>query len=156
MKNLALLVLLVLLGGCAADSVNPAPSNSASSASRAAAEEEIYGAVFRYQFDHNASAIQKNAERYCLTLPGGRTPSAEFLKKFEGNHPPVVAADQCERKSGRNLFFQIQRLDWRKDNEVWVRGGYWEANLSSSVEMFRVLNENGKWAVKGARMEAIS
>jgi hypothetical protein len=152
-----LLLLCIIPSACAQNSASSDTSQgSTTSPSRSAAEPDIYEAVFRYQFDHNASAIQKGAEKYCLTLPGERTPGAEFLKRFEGHRPPVVAADQCERQSGKNLFFQIQRLDWRKDNEVWVRGGYWEGNLSSSVEMFRVVNENGRWVVKGARMEAIS
>ena len=154
----SLLLLLMITSTCTQNSSAPSDSSStsATSASRSTAEPDILEAVFRYQFDHNASGVQKGAEKYCLTLPGDRTPGAEFLKRFEGNRPPVAAADQCERQSGKNLFFQIQRLDWRKDDEVWVRGGYWEGNLSSSIEMFRVVNENGRWVVKGARMEAIS
>jgi hypothetical protein len=155
---LPLLLLFSVATACAQNASPPsnATSTPAPSASRADAEPDIYEAVFRYQFDHNASAIQKGAEKYCLSLPGEKSPGAEFLQRFEGHRPPVTAADHCERQSGKNLFFRIQRLDWRKDAEVWVRGGYWEANLSSSVEMFRVVNENGKWVVKGARMEAIS
>lgn len=158
MKNFALLTLLALLGGCAA---NPASSTSSeasstTSPSRAAAEQEIAEAVFRRQFDHNASGLQKKAEKYCLSLPGDRMPSAELLKRFEGNQPPVLAADQCDRKSGKNLFFRINAINWREDGEVWVRGGYYEGNLSSSLELYQVVNENGKWVVKGQRMEAIS
>ena len=149
-----LLPLLMMLMSCAAD---PAPvAHQTTSPARAAAEDDIAEAVFRYEFDHNASSIQKRAEKYCLSLPGEKMPSAEFLQRFGGNQPPVAAADQCERKSGRNLFFRVLKLDWRKDNEVWVRGGYWEGNLSSSIELFRVVNEQGKWVVKGSRMEAIS
>jgi hypothetical protein len=153
---LALVVLAVLsaAAGCAG---GPAPTASNSpSPSRAAAEDDIAEAVFRYEFDHNASSIQKRAEKYCLSLPGEKMPSAEFMQRFQGNHPPVASADQCERKSGHSLFFRVLKLDWRKDNEVWVRGGYWEGNLSSSIELFRVVNDHGKWVVKGARMEAIS
>lgn len=159
MRNLAksdlCFFLVIALAACAQNSSSPSPSQT-SSPSRAAAEEEIAEAVFRRQFDHNASGIQKNAEKYCLSLPGDTMPSAELLKRFEGNHPPVVAADQCERKSGRNLFFRINNFDWRGDGEVWVRGGYYEGNLSSSLELYQVVNQNGKWVVKGQRMEAIS
>lgn len=148
---------LMVILACSQNSMpSDPPPGSATSASHADAEPDIYEAVFRYQFDHNASAIQQHAEKYCLSLPGEKMPSTDFLRRFVGNHPSVVAADQCERKSGKSLFFRIQRLDWRKDHEVWVRGGYWEGNLSSSIELFRVVNENGKWVVKGARMEAIS
>jgi hypothetical protein len=146
-----------MTSACAQNSVPSDPSERSSTAtSHTDAEPKIYEAVFRYQFDHNASAIQGRAVKYCLSLPEEKMPSATFLQRFEGNHPPVVAADKCERKSGTNLFFRIQHLDWRKDHEVWVRGGYWEGNLSASTELYRVLNENGKWVVKGARMEAIS
>jgi hypothetical protein len=150
------LVVLAVLSttGCSA---GPAPGNNPSTpADRAAAENDIAEAVFRYQFDHNASALQKGAEKHCLSLPREKMPSAEFLKRFESDRPPVVAADRCERRSGKSLFFRVQRFDWRGDNEVWVRGGYWEGNLSSSTEMYRVQKENGKWVVKAARMEAIS
>lgn len=159
MRDLAFLLLLSIVpAACTTQSSTPARStqDSTSSPSRAAAEEEIAEAVFRRQFEHNASAIQKNAEKYCLSLPGDRMPSAEFLKRFEGNQPPVAAADQCDRKSGKNLFFRINAFNWREDGEVWVRGGYYEGNLSSSLELFQVVNENGKWVVKGQRMEAIS
>jgi membrane-bound lytic murein transglycosylase len=158
MKNLAILALLATLGGCAANAnaTDPAASDSTVSASHAAAEDQIAEAVFRYLFEHNASGMQKAAEKYCLSLPGEKMPDAAFLQRFEGNKPPVLAADQCDRKSGKNLFFRVQKFDWRKDGEVWVRGGYYEGNLSSSIELFQVVNENDKWIVKGARMEAIS
>jgi hypothetical protein len=151
------LSLLAMASACAQNSAPSDPSEQSSAAiSHTDAEPDIYEAVFRYQFDHNASAIQGRAAKYCLSLPEEKMPSATFLQRFAGNHPPVAAADQCERKSAQDLFFRIQHLDWRKDHEVWVRGGYWEGNLSASTELYRVLNENGKWVVTGARMEAIS
>jgi hypothetical protein len=152
---LLLIALSVPAVGCASSSTGTT-SSPAAAPSHAAAEPEIFEAVFRYQFDHNASGMQKQAERYCLYLPGEASPDSAFLRRFEGNQPPVLAADQCERKSGKNLFFRINKLQWHKDNEAWVRGGYFEGNLSSSVESYRVLLKNGKWVVTGARMEAIS
>jgi hypothetical protein len=149
-KTTCLLLLLALPSACA--STGPVPSAQG----QAAAESDIAEAVFRYQFEHNASAIQQAAERYCLSLPDERNPDPAFLHRFDGNRPQVVAAEACERKSGRDLFFRVQKLDWRSDDEVWVRGGYWEGNLSSSAESYRVRRKNGKWTVDGARMEAIS
>jgi hypothetical protein len=150
-----LLVFSLSMAGCASSSTATS-SPAASAPSHATAEPEIFEAVFRYQFDHNASGIQKQAEKYCLSLPGEKSPDAAFLQRFAGHQPPVLAADECERRSGKSLFFRINKLDWHKDNEVWVRGGYFEGNLSSSVESYRVLLKNGKWVVEGARMEAIS
>jgi hypothetical protein len=146
--------LSVVMLSCSSGSAPVTTGNSsAPSAAHSADEPEIYEAVFRYQFDHNASAVQQRAERFCLSLPGERMPSAGFLRRFDGHHPPAVADSQCSRGSRRDLFFRIQKLDWRKANEVWVRGGYWEGSRSSSTESYRVVLENGKWVVKGARME---
>jgi hypothetical protein len=155
-KTVLCLFLMIAPVACAQNSPPDSSQGSTTFPSRAAAEEEIAEAVFRQQFEHNASALQKNAEKYCLSLPGDRMPSAEFLKRFEGNQPPVAAADQCSRSSGKNLFFRINAFNWREDGEVWVRGGYYEGNLSSSLELYQVVNENGRWVVKGQRMEAIS
>lgn len=155
MKLLVSLILLSLLSSSCAQNTAPT-SSGGSSPTRAAAEEDIAEAVFRYQFDHNASGIQKQAARYCLSLPGDRSPGEAFLQRFQGNQPPVASAEECERVGGKNLFFRVQRFDWRRDNEVWVRGGYYEGNLSSSVEAYQVVLQNGRWVVKGARMEMIS
>lgn len=150
-KTTCLLLALTLSSACAS-----APPPSGSGPNRLAAEADIAEAVFRYQFDHNASSIRQGADHYCLALPSERSPDAEFLHRFDGNHPPVRRADECQRGSGHDLFFRVQRLDWRSDTEVWVSGGYWEANLSASRESYRVRFKNGKWVVDGARMEAVS
>jgi hypothetical protein len=148
----SLLLLLSLLSSCAH---SPAPA-AGSSPTRAADEQDIAEAVFRYQFDHNASSIQNKAARYCLSFPGDRSPGEAFIQRFAGNQPPVASAEECERVGGKNLYFRVQRYDWRKDDEVWVRGGYSEGRCSSSAEAFRVVRQNGRWVVKGARREAIS
>ena len=150
-KALLLLFLPIAVTACASSA--PPPSSVPGGI---VAETDIAEAVFRYQFDHNASAIQQKADHYCLSLPGEHSPDADFLHRFDGNHPPVTRADQCQRGSGHDLSFRVQRLDWRSDTEVWVSGGYWEGNLSSSKESYRVRFKNGKWVVDGARMEAIS
>lgn len=150
MRKLSILVLLLAFTACASAGSPPSPEV------QVAAESDIAEAVFRYQFQHNASAIQQTAERYCLSLPGDRNPDSAFLQRFDGTRPPVVAAERCERKSGRDLFFNVQQLDWRSNDEVWVRGGYWEGKLSSSLESYRVRRKNGKWGVDGARREGVS
>jgi hypothetical protein len=149
-KRIAILCLMLFVGACASGAPPPPAQD------RFAAQDEILEAVFRYQFQHNASSLQSKADRYCLTLPQDQNPGEEFLHRFAGSQPPVVSAGECNRKRGRDLFFRVQNLDWRSDQEVWVRGGYWEGNLSSSVEMYQVLRKNGKWTVAGSRMEAIS
>jgi hypothetical protein len=152
MKISILILLLAPLAISACASAGPAPSSEA----QAAATSDIAEAVFRYQFRHNASSLQERADRYCLSLPGERSPDAAFLQRFDGNTPPVMGVEECRRQSGKNLLFRVQRLDWRSDDEVWVTGGYWEGNLSSSGESYRVRRKDGKWVVDGARMETIS
>jgi hypothetical protein len=150
MKSLSTLALPLAAAACVASA--PPPSGP----DRLTAETDVAEAVFRYQFGHNASAIQQSADHYCLSLPGERPPDAAFLHRFDGNRPPVLRADQCPRGSGHDLFFRVQRLDWRSETEVWVSGGYWEGNLSSSKESYRVRFKDGRWVVDGARMETIS
>jgi len=151
MRNSAVILLLMLMVGACASGAPPPPVQD-----RFAAQDEILEAVFRYQFQHNASGLQSKADRYCLTLPQDTNPGADFLHRFADVQPSVVDADQCRKKAGRDLFFRVQNLDWRSDQEVWVRGGYWEGNLSSSVEIYQVLRKNGRWTVAGSRTEAIS
>jgi hypothetical protein len=149
-------ILILLLGAC-----SQAPSGSSSGPSsvppppRSEAEPDILEAAFRYQFENNESAIRQNARRYCLTLTG-KEPSAEFLRRFEGHQPPVVAAGGCDRASGKDLFFRAAIVEWENDSTAIVRGGYYEGNLSSSREELRVVWEDGEWVVKDKRLEMIS
>jgi hypothetical protein len=52
---------------------------------RASQEDDVREAVFRFQFDHNASGQQKTARAYCLAILTGEKdsdPSSEFIKRF--------------------------------------------------------------------------
>jgi hypothetical protein len=151
-----LLLLSIALAACSSAGSSSGPGSPSPPPPRSVSEPDILEAVFRYQFEHNASGIQQSAEKYCLTITGGEKPSAEFLRRFEGNRPPVVTADQCDRRSGRNLFFQAKIESWESDSEALVRGGYYEGNLSSSRETFRVVWEDGRWVVRDGRLEVIS
>ena len=159
-RLLPLLSLLVVAFAACSPSSGAGPSSGPGATRqpppRSVAEPDILEAVFRYQFEHNASAIRQNAEKYCLALAGGERLDAEFLRRFAGNQPLVVAADQCDRRSGRNLFFQAKIETWESDREAVVRGGYYEGNLSSSRETYRVVWEDGRWVVRDPRMEVIS
>lgn len=156
MKILPALLTLALSLGCAQNPATPAPAGASSASTASTAEDDIREAVFRYQFEHNASGLQKSAERYCLSVEGDRMPSAGFLRRFSGHTPPVTSSDRCDRTTGRDLFFRIQDIQRQSENEAWVRGGYWEGNLSSSVELYIVSREGGTWVVKESRLEMIS
>ncbi|HEX4495066.1 MAG TPA: hypothetical protein VIE43_05290 [Thermoanaerobaculia bacterium] len=140
--------LLLIASACASA---PPPSPEA----QAAAEGDITEAVFRYQFQHNASTLQQSAERYCLTLTDERNPDAAFLRRFEAVRPQVVAAMTCAKGSSGDLFFRVQKLDWQSDAEVWARGGYSEGTVSSITETYLVHRKDGRWTVDGSRRDTL-
>jgi hypothetical protein len=140
-----LLILPFLAAGCAG---NP-PAKSGQPSSRDAATLDVLETVFRYQFDHNSSA-----GRYCLEL-AGTSPDAVFLRRFEGNQPPVLSASQCDSQSGKGLYLRITKIQWVTDGEAWLRGATSDGNGSSPIQAYRVVLENGKWAVKGTKMHAM-
>lgn len=138
----------------------------AADAPRLSQEEDIREAVFRYQFDHNASALQKSAAAYCLSLGQKDTdPPDEFMKRFSGFKPTVVKASMCRPLYGfgaskhilkSRLFFRVSSITWISATEVKVDGGYYEGNLSASGNTYTVKMENGKWAVSNDEMHWIS
>jgi hypothetical protein len=136
-----LLALSFLAAGCASSSK---PTSGQLSA-RDAATGDVLETAFRYQIEHNPSA-----SRYCLEL-AGTSPSAEFVRRFEGNQPPVLSAGQCESQAGKGLYLRLTKIEWIVDDEVWVRGATSEGDHSFPIEAYRVVREKGKWSVKAVR-----
>jgi len=156
MKNaLAMLLLLALV-----------QFSFASDASRIAQENEVQEAVFGYQFDHNASGLQKKANVYCLFIGPKRTdPSNELIKRFASHTPPVRKASECKigaggvfdkRTRAEGLAFGIFGITWTSDTEAQVEGGYYEAALSSSKNTYTVVKQQGAWKVSKDSMKWIS
>jgi hypothetical protein len=130
-------------------------------------DDDIREAVFRYQFDHNASGQQKTAKVYFLGVGEKATdPSDDFMKRFANHKPPVRKASAShfvrgkgllDKKTGeRGLAFRNTLIKWISDTEVEVSGGYYEAELSSSGNTYTVQKENGKWKVTKSKMNWIS
>jgi hypothetical protein len=131
----------------------------ASDADQISEEDDIREAVFLYQFDHNASGLQKHAHAYCIfvTINDRRVdPSNGFLKRFAHHKPPVRKGSACHWTSGvavydrggrPALIFTISKINWVSGTEVTVEGGYEEGNVSSSAESYAVNRQSGKWVV---------
>ena len=141
------------------------PPAEAENPARLAATDDIREAVFRYQFEHNASGLQKKAACYFLEIDR-KDPAAEFLKRFEGHTPPVKPASACVRSAaegvkdketgGRGLVFRQATIRWINDNEVEVEGGYYEGGLSASGNTYKAGRKDGKWVVASDKMHWIS
>ena len=129
--------------------------------------DDIREAVFRYQFDHNASGQQKTAKVYFIGVGEKATdPSDDLIKRFAEHKPPVRKASTShyvqgkgilDKKTGeQGLAFSVRSIKWISDNEVEVYGGYYEAELSSSGNTYTVKKESGKWRVTKDKMDWIS
>lgn len=161
MKNLIRLILLLACTslGFAADKDQDKQ--------RAGQVDDIREAVFRWQFDHNASGQQKNAKVYFLGFHGKQgDPTDEFMKRFAGHNPPVRKVSACEsdaKKGVRDkttgemgLIFWISNVRWKSDTEVELGGGYDESGGSASTNVYVVKKVAGKWKVTSDKMMTIS
>ena len=114
---------------------------------------DMFEAVFRYQFKHNASAAQQTAKAYFLTILN-RDPPDMFLARFNGSSPPVRKGS--EFSIGMGLAFSIKSICRIDKNSVRVSAGYFEAGLSSSDNIYTVVSNNGEWVVVNDEMLWIS
>ncbi len=139
----------------------------AAGAARDSQTDDIREAVFRWQFDHNASEQQKHTQVYFLEVgDNGGDPSDEFMKRFADIKPPVrkVSASTSDIKKGvtdkstgeKGLIFRVTSILWKSDSEVQVGGGYHEAGLSASGNIYTVKKVKGKWKVTGDRMQWVA
>lgn len=120
---------------------------------RSAELDDVFEALFRYQFYNNVSAEQQQAETYFLTIKN-RNPPSEFLKRFSGHTPPVK--NGSEFGIGKGLKFRIDGWEWISDDKINVIGGYYEDVLSSSGSCYFLFRKDGKWVVEKADMYMIS
>jgi hypothetical protein len=167
--NRILLLSILLFAGCAdhgTDVSNTLPELSI--------QDIIREAVFRYQFQHNASGQQQTAKIFFLSViilddsTGYRTnsnPSLDILRHFNNNVPPVKSFSECtlsvngvfDIKTGESgLLFQIGDIRWISEEQVEVDGGYFEAGLSASGNTYYVERKNGQWIVMRDVMHWIS
>ena len=128
-------------------------------------EDDIREAVFRYQFSHNESGQQQTAAVYFIGLysagdslhPGYYTdPSENLLVRFLGTAPPVKRVSECTQSvdgvfdihsGARGLLFRIESIGEISADEVEVRGGYFEAGLSASGNVYTLKRIGGNWVV---------
>jgi len=154
------LCLFALLFGLASVSL-------ATDAAHLSQEDDIREAIFRYQFEHNASSQQKDAHDYFLSIGEHESdPSDEFMKRFAGHRPPVRKASACRitalgsvinKRTGKSgLLFRVGNITWLSEAAATAYGGYSEGNTSASANTYTVTKENGRWKVIKDEINAIS
>ena len=114
---------------------------------------DICEAVFRYQFEHNASGSQQEAKSYFLEV-FKKDPSIEFLARFKDITHPVKKGS--EFMEGEGLKFKVVSIQLIEKNKVQVYGGYYEGSLSSSGNIYTVVRKNEIWIVEKDEMQWIS
>ena len=123
-------------------------------------------ALYRHQFEHNASGLQQTADVYFLNLQGD-DPPAEIMKRFAGHDPPVRPLSRVEAGSGvqgvldsvtgeRGLIFNISEISASGEDAIEATGGYYEAGLSASTNEYRLEREDAGWTVVEDRIIIIS
>lgn len=110
-------------------------------------------ALLRHQFKRNASGAQQNAKAFFIQIDD-KDPDDAFLKRFNGHSPPVRLGSQF--RVGDGLLFHVEAFKWIDANTVEASGGYYEGNLSSSGNSYRLERKNGAWHVTVDKMNWIS
>ena len=158
MKTPINLLAITLLAVASCTDFGPAPSVQQSL-------DDIREAVFSYQISHNASGQQHSAQVYFLALyvPGDSLrqghyvdPSDNLMARFRGNAPPVKKYSDCVESingvfdvftGAAGLLFRIESIREINTNEAEVTGGYFEAGLSASGNIYTVKRIADRWTV---------
>ena len=137
---------------------------AADSKSRAAEQENIWEAVFRYQFKQHSGVL-------CLSIPGKTSdPSDSFMSRFKDISPPVKKFSQFQRakshdsqrwfsdpKTGQPMtVLSVGKITWISDDHVQVKGGYYCGSLCAGGGIFDVVRQRGVWVVSKFNLKFIS
>lgn len=127
---------------------------------KADAEDEIREAVFRYQFDQDATQQKPITKIYFIAIEN-KDPDEPFLKRFAGSTPIVKKASQSgyskngvdsviDKTTGEaGVIFGVGKINWINENEVEVKASYHVANLFAGGCNYRVARQDTAWVVKG-------
>lgn len=118
-----------------------------------ATSHDILEATFRYQFENNASGRQQKAKAYFLKVFEHDPPPA-FLARFSDHRPLVHKGSQFTAGSG--LLFEVAFMRCPSHEIVEVFGGYYEGDLSSSMETYTLERNRDGWTVTGRCYQWIS
>lgn len=130
---------------------------------RAAQEEALREAAFRYLFAHVSYASRLPV--YYLSVGGfpwelganaSRDPTPAFLAKFHGSQPPVQAVSvlPASSKDWKNaathhwIIFRVSSVSWTGDASVQVACGLVRSDFISSESLYlKCISRNGRWQI---------
>ena len=129
-------------------------------------EEDLREATLRHMFKKNASGMQQSAGIYCIQFENKADPSAAFMARFAHDAKTVRAGSGCteDARSGvvdkttkaRGLMFRIDAVKFTDKDHATVNGGYFEAGLSASGNVYTLERMKGAWTVVKDEMTWIS
>lgn len=135
---------------------------------RRAEVDDVREAVFRYEFEHNASAAQNKVRYYFISIDDGKVdPTPQFLARFKDISPRVLPGSAGAQSpldtrihhkidGAKGLSFNVGEIKWIGDDKVEVEGGYFESGLSASGNTYTVERRSGVWTVTENHMWWIS
>jgi hypothetical protein len=134
-------------------------------------EDAVRLTVFRHQVD-DASAWHRSVPFVCLEVDQGgqtRDPSPFIMAAMRGLRPPAVPVSSCEvaargrgvflkddHAKGRGVIFRTEEVKI-DDEKATVTGGYYEANLSASGDIFTVERQSdSSWRVTDVKQQWVA
>ena len=142
-----------------ANSPPPAPPATTSD------DDDLREATLRHMFKKNASGAQQSASVFCIEFEKNGDPPAAFVARFAHDPKPVVAGSACSKGPGgvfdkttkaRGLAFRIDGVKYTDKDHATVNGGYYEAGLSASGNVYTLERQKGAWVVVKDEMTWIS
>src|SRR3954464_5139139 len=86
-----------------AEVASTGPVSTTQPTTRAADRLDVIEAVFRHQFDKNASAGRRNVAYFFLSLDGDTDPPPELLARFKDEKPTVLPASMANASAGEGV-----------------------------------------------------
>ncbi|NIM06827.1 MAG: hypothetical protein GTO55_09825 [Armatimonadetes bacterium] len=173
MRTFAFLIILAILplAGCEPPgSQTPMPSPSQMKPPRQARdmieqrqmrEADINELIFRDQFKELPSNLREKVSFFFLSLDG-KDPSDEFMKRFEGNDPPVKKESECvvssleggqvqikdKETDEEGVKFRVHVIFWKTPEKGEVEVSYYASGQPASTRLYRISRDGDKWIVK--------
>jgi hypothetical protein len=147
------------------------PAETGGAARSAEEADNIREAVLRYRFSHSVGGPMPSGKFYCISLSSTMhtsnfiDPDEAFLRRFDGNIPPVIKASGCTvlpdrviaKDTGeKSMIFGVDQPKWLSDTEAEIEASYCGAEADVGGTVYQLKKENNRWSVQGSTRTWIS